>query len=62
MKPLILSEEHKQQLANWFGPDPKDWVGKQVILYHKVLRDENGKKLGDTIGMCLPTEEPDHIQ
>jgi hypothetical protein len=58
MKPMILSDEHIAQMTEWFGPDTKNWAGKNVKVYRKILRDADGNKLGETIGICLPGEEP----
>ena len=58
MKPLILSQEHIRQMTEWWGPDREKWTDKQIKVYRKVVRDADGKIIGETIGICLPDEEP----
>lgn len=55
-KRLILSDEMIRQLTEWFGPDEEMWNDQQIECYRKDVLDADGKVIGQTIGIRLPTK------
>lgn len=52
LKPLVLNVTNGESIAKFLGRKPKDWVGKQIVLY----QDET--KLKGEVVPCIRVRPP----